>query len=259
MFIPQLTATTPPKEEFIQTCTSTREFVTTLEFLRAHKEFSVHESDAKKIAHFVTTGCTGASARFIKVVNLLTKARLSIVSALNLAREFAISDDTTTDAFIAIFRLSYLSDVLDLDVKTSLDIAQGLSVRFSGHTKKILPDFTALVEFCMQEKGLGLPVPKCALLAESISKLGENFKDPISGPFIKLYHFNRSKKGPGLPLFDAIKVAQDVLQNGPAASDNFIQAFKYATSKGGLGLEAKQAVKFAQKMAANTIKNSKLP
>lgn len=55
-------------------CLAYREYVTTLRYLRAKKDFAFKENDARKLADEVSLGCTNAGKRFIKIVDILTKA-----------------------------------------------------------------------------------------------------------------------------------------------------------------------------------------
>src|SRR4051812_28021482 len=77
-------------------CLTTREYVTTLEFLRDSKEFQLPEKDARALATRVSDGCTGAALRFIKVTRLLTKAGVGSKDAVTTAADFAHRTDAET-------------------------------------------------------------------------------------------------------------------------------------------------------------------
>ena len=66
-------------------CTSAREYVTTLEYLRAHQELGVNESQARKIADQVSRGCSGSAKRFVSVLELLIKSHIAGRNALESA------------------------------------------------------------------------------------------------------------------------------------------------------------------------------
>src|SRR4051794_21970772 len=52
-------------------CTTTREYITSLEYLRSRKESAMADTDAQKVARQVAKGCTGAAGRFIRISTLL--------------------------------------------------------------------------------------------------------------------------------------------------------------------------------------------
>src|SRR5688572_3898868 len=56
-----------------QGCQSTREFVTTLEYLRDQKQLGLDEREGRKIAYEVAKGCTGAARRFQWSFEILLK------------------------------------------------------------------------------------------------------------------------------------------------------------------------------------------
>ena len=76
---------------------------------------------------------------------------------------------------------------------------------------------------------------------------------------MKVYEFLSSEKGPAAPVLDAIKIAEQVIAQGPEASDNFIAAYKYSIDKSGLDLTAKESVQFAKQISGQTWYNSKNP
>ncbi len=69
-------------------CLATREFITTLEYLCEHKEFSLPETDAQAFAHKISAGCTGASKRFIRTNNVLVKAGVPTRRSMEVAAGF---------------------------------------------------------------------------------------------------------------------------------------------------------------------------
>lgn len=246
-----------PKKNFHE-CLSTREFITTLNFLRKHTEFAIKEKDAVYVADQVSQGCTGAAKRFIQVTNLLTKAKLATKQAIETALKFALASPAETKTFIIIFKEAFLKKYLDLDLMTSVNLAVSLSIDSKGDAKKYKKDFQRLVEFCISTENLDLPKPRCAQMSSRITKLGKDYKKGSSEPFIELYRFLISTDdGPSLPTFDALKVAEEVIGHGPAARKNFRQAYKYATSESGLDFDKSRAIKFARKMASRSIKKDK--
>jgi hypothetical protein len=216
---------------------------------------AIKETDAIKIADAVSSGCSGASQRFFKVARILMKVGIDSKNALKNAVKFAKSDDGRTDAFVELFRQTYNPDYLDLDALNSLRISLRLSVDFDGTIEHSLADFKELVEYCKDKNKLDLPIPQCAKMAAKVTKLGQDYEEQIAGPFIKLVTFiSDLRKGPQTDKNSAIKIATDVIANGPIASENFIDAYRYAVSKKGLKMTEVQAINFAKKMAKRSFK-----
>lgn len=238
-------------------CTSTREFVTTLEYLRAHKEFELPEKEARSIADRVSLGCTGAALRFVRVANLLTRSGLSSKNALEVALEFARKDSAQTETFIEVFRRAFLAEYLDMDMQSSVRIARSLSSEFRGDSESARRDFIEIVRFCVEAEGLDLPRPECGKIAARVAKLGEGQSAGVARGFIRIYDFVRSARGPGRPSFEALRVAEEVMATGESADANFIQAYEYAVSQNGLGLVDLEAVTFAKRMANRSIASVK--
>ncbi len=236
-------------EELIK-CHSTREFVTTIGFLRDKKDFGLKEPAIYKIADKVSKGCSGASQRFINVTKLLTKVGVDSKSSIENALKFAEKENDFTKAFIEIFRQTYDSKNLDLDALNSLKISLALSVEFKGSIDKAVDDFKRLVEFCKSSNEIDLPLPKCSNLATTVTRLGQDFEEPISKPFIKLVRFlQESKKGPQKSKMHVLKIAKEVIANGPLSQKNFEEAYRYAISEKGLGYTQPKAINFAKLMA----------
>lgn len=231
-------------------CESTREYVTTVQYLRDEKDFGLKNSDILKIADEISQGCSGASQRFIKISKLLTKVGIDTKSSLETAKKFAAKGDSFVDAFITIFKQTYSSNELDLDALNAMQISVKLSVEFDGTVKHAVSDFNELANFCKDRKEMDLPIPQCAQLATKITRLGQKYNEPIATPFIKLVRFlEESKRGPEQPKSEVLKIAEKVIAHGPIASQNFIDAYKYAVKKDGLGISDKDAIAFGVKMS----------
>ena len=231
-------------------CESTKEYVTTVQFLRDKKDYGLSNSSILKIADEISLGCNGASQRFIKVTTLLTKVGIDTKSSLETAKKFTTKGDSFVDAFITIFKQTYSSSEFDLDALNAMKISTKLSVEFDGTVEHAVSDFNELANFCKNRKEMDLPLPKCAQMATRVTRLGQKFDKTIAGPFIKLVRFlEESKKGPEQPKSQVIKIAEKVISNGPIASENFINAYKYAVKKDGLGISDKDAIAFGIKMS----------
>jgi len=236
-----------------ENCLATREYVTALEFLREKKNnFLLPPKQAQKVSSTVSKGCTGAAGRFIKVTSLLSAADLDSNNAISIAKRFALSTDSETAAFITIFKKVYLKKYLDLSVQKAVQIALSLSIDFQGKKKHVLDDFHRLVKFCVSEKGLDLPKPKCAGMAVQITRLGQGFDSGVSVAFIELYNYLTETGGLALATYKALEISQKAIVHGPLSKTNFIQAYKYAIAKKGLDSTKLQAVNFAVSMAARS-------
>jgi hypothetical protein len=233
-------------------CTTAREYVTTLEFLRDRKDVSgtvaVNDTQAREIARTVSDGCTGAAQRFIRVSSVLTKAGLGAKDALRKGVEFAARTDMETETFVTVFRKSFFKEELDLDLLTSLRTAESLTREFEGDTLAVRDDFDRLVSFCAGSKSLNLPTPQCAGFAARVAKLGARWSGGVAAPFVRSYEYLTSESGPHFGSGQALQIAEKLIAGGPDAPDNFITAYKYAVNQKGLGLGDGAAVQFAMEM-----------
>lgn len=237
-----------------ETCLSSREYITTLEFLRENKAFGLEEKDCRVVSSKVSEGCTGSSKRFIQVINVLTKAGVPSKLALETAQKFALSSDDTTAAFMTVFKGAFIDSLLDLDVSQALNVAMELSYSYEGNKKLAEKHFNKLVEFCMDKKSLDLPIPECARMSVRVIKSGSAFEFDITKDFIDLFNYLGDQSKSNLPTFEALKVAEHVVKYGPEAKKNFTQAYEYAISKSGMEASQKDAIEFGKTMASRSVK-----
>ncbi|MBI4925491.1 MAG: hypothetical protein HY843_06155 [Bdellovibrio sp.] len=241
------------KEEFKESnCSSTKEFITVIQFFREKKNFSVIEQESKKIAHYVSKGCTGAAQRFISIFELLSQAGLGTKDAIQTALEFANKTYSETETFALVFTKAYLSEYLDLDLYSSIKLAKSLMYEFKGDAVGVREDFEKIIQFCINSKDLDLPKPQCGEWAAKTAKLGERFSGGIADGFIRTFVFAHAKTGAALSTFDALRLSELVLSHGPGSAENFIQAYKFGVSKNGLRLSGQEALHFAKEMAEYT-------
>lgn len=242
----------PSSNQNTPACTSTREFVTTLEFLRSKKEFQYSDQDSRALAEKVSTGCSGAGARFVKTTDILTRAGLGSRDAASIGIQAALKSDAESEAFGVIFKRAFLAEYLDLDLFTSVQMAKALSLDLKDSAEESRKDFEALTDFCVSGKTLDLPRPLCATFAQRVTLIGNKYQGRIAKPFTDLFNFLKSDKGPQLATSEAIRVAEQVISAGPYASENFISAYRYAVSKSGLGLAEKEAIALSHSLANKT-------
>ncbi len=242
-----------PEPEVIYNCSSAREFITAYQFLRSLPESKVTMKEAHKLALSVAGGCSGAAKRFIQVAKVLLKSNVDARSAFFMGVEFATSDDPTSTAFLGIFAKSFLTKYLDLDVTAALRLARSLSIDYKGKPEKSMKDFGEIVKYCLAAKGFDLPKPKCAEIAEKVTRFGQIFVEPVAEPFILLFKFLRSdEEGPRIPSYQALKIATRIVEISPYAPANFQQAYLFAASKRGFELGRGKAIGFANKIAQQT-------
>ena len=255
LFISQLVFGADESTKKIIPCLSTREFITTMEFLRAHKEYGVAESETRVTALKVSEGCTGASKRFIQVTNVLVKAGVPSGKAFETALKFSHTTDELTQAFLSVFKGAFIESLLDLNIHQALTIALEVSESYSHDSKLGEKNFSQLVEFCVDKKSLDLPLLECARLSARIMKNGAQYSFNISSEFISLFHYLTEPNKSNLPTFKALEVSEYVTKFGPESKGNFIQGLEYALSKEGLDKPFQDALEFAKLMASKSIKN----
>ena len=244
------------KELKVKSCLSAREFITTVEFLRDFKDLAITEKSARYYADKVSTGCSGAGQRFIKVTKLLTKVGVDSKSALESAISFINQEDNVVDAFIKTSALSYEEDFLDLDALSAMKISLRLSSQFKGNAEIARDDFKDIALYCKDKKKLNLPLATCAKIATDVALLSEKFQEKAAQEFIELLEFlSQDRDGPGLDLNMALKISMDLINYGPKANKNFQQAYEYAIEKDGLSLSSKDALDFAQNISKRSYKD----
>lgn len=232
----------------LSSCTTAREYITTLEFLRDRKELALAEADARKAALEASKGCTGAAQRLIKVSLVLSQAGLGASDAIKRGLSYAKRTDQEAETFVTIFRRAFSRDAMDLDLRSSIKMAEDLSREFEGDTLAVRDDFERLLDFCSGSEQLGLPKPQCGAFAARLAKQGQKWSGGISVPYIQAFEFATSKKGPSLTTAKAIEIANKLAIAGPGSAENFIAAYKYAVAPKGLALAENAALKFALKI-----------
>lgn len=239
--------------EFLDQCQSTREYITAVRFLRKKKDFSLDEKQVRTIADKVSLGCTGASKRFIIITNLLVKTGLDSKSAIEMGVKFASKSELEMKTFSYIYKRSFLKSYLDLDIRTSIEIAYSLADKFNGKHTNSQRTFNQVLRLCNNREQLDLPNKKCANLAARVAKAGEKYKKPLGDGFRSLFNYLIRKSGPNLPTFQAVEMSEVVMRSGPMSAKNFIQAYKFALSKNGLNVPRGKALEFAKKMGTRTL------
>ncbi len=237
--------------EYKEQCQSAREYVTTLNYLRDEdNQFKVKESDAQKVALFVSKGCNHASVRFIKIVKLLTYVGIDSATAINTGKEFVGETDDKTNTFITIFKGSFLKNYLDMDLLNAKKIALTLSIGLKKNPQIVQKDFMTISRFCAESSSLDLPKAKCGEYAIKIIKAADQYEGSIGDALIGLFNFmTKEGRGPKLPTYKALELAESILKYGPIAKSNFEIGYLYAISSKGLKISRGDAIKFGLEMA----------
>jgi len=241
------------QSKIMENCSTAREFITAREFLRERKDLGIPEDQAHRLTTQIAEGCSGAAQRFIRVLGVLMHSGLTPNDSIKTALKLSKENDQQTETFLAVFQSAFLPEYLDLDLRSSLQLASSLSVEFEGDLVPVRDDFSKLVDFCLREDVLNLPRPQCATFAARLTRLGANWRGGISKAFIELFNYTRSSKGPSLITGQALALTEEIIAQGPGAPENFQQAYRYALSAKGLTMPQQQAIAFARQMAMRKI------
>jgi hypothetical protein len=226
-------------------CGASKEFVTLHAYLKKDQDDRVQEPDAVELAKTAVKGCSGAAHRFIRVSKTLGIAGVNRKNRMALAIAFALRDEASTEAFITVFRSASASDVLDLDLDASLQLAKSLSVEFKGDPSKARKDFERILKWCSDATRSGLIRRDCGRFSVEIARTGEGWKDSVAQPWIELFDYLTSSSGPGLTTAEARDLAKRLSLYGPDALKNFSVAYEYALSSKGLAFTRDQSIELA--------------
>jgi hypothetical protein len=239
----------PTALEAREVCLSAKEYITTLEYLRDQPDLKVPDPEAQKVAERVARGCKGSAQRFIQVTSAVSKAGLTGKDAVTEGLGFSSRTDAETRAFLTAFKMGFLEEGLDLEVRGALALAHSLSTEFNGESEHARRDFERLVRFCVTQEGLDLPKPLCGKFSARVARLGEPFERGVSESFMTTFRFLTSRdQGPRLTTAEALRLAESLTAAGPGSAENFIQAFNYGQAGKGLKLDIQQAVSFAKRL-----------
>lgn len=234
-------------------CKAAEEFTATYNFLTDKDTIGLSKKEALPISIFVSKGCTGAAKRFIKVAYLLLKSGISGNDAVSQAKFISQKSDEQAEAFVEIFKASFLRRGLDLDLLTAINLARRFSVEYEGDPEQVMDDYHDLTSFCTSKSELALPKVQCAEIARNFSIFGEKSKIRVAPLFIEGYEFMTSNAdGPNLTSGSAIKFLEKIMKQSPAAVKNFMEAYSFATSEDGPSVTRQAAVDIATKVAKHT-------
>ena len=242
------------KDKELIACSSTKEYITVVRYLRSERDFALKEDDIRHVAAKVSEGCQGAAKRFIATMRALAKSGVPTGTAINTALKFVTRSSEDYKTFIKIFRQSFLADRLDLDLSSSLALALELSIQHKGSVQKVRKDFQRIIDFCMDKDELDLPRKRCAHLASRVSKNAIRFKKGAYQTLRRAFDYLREEDGPNLSTYTALEYAEKIATFSPDAIKNFKRAYQFASAEKGLQLPQKGALDFAMEMAKNTVR-----
>lgn len=246
-------------EQTTQLCHSTDEYIRTLTFLRETKEYILPENTSRQIAEKVSRGCDGSAQRFEKTLLMFKKVGISDPKSLELALEFSSYSTEIQTNFLTIFGKAFLSEFLDNDYASAVNLALELSKNYKGDPVRVREDFIALARFCRESKTLELPTQTCSLYAIKMARLSELYPEGVRAPFLSFYTKMREDHDFSMDIKSALEITYNVLKNGPRAPDNFTTAYAFAMKDKGLALSRSGALEFALKMAARSFKGERPP
>jgi len=236
-------------------CGASKEFVTLHAYLKKDPDDRLQDPDALELAKTAVNGCSGAAHRFIRISKTLGIAGVNRKDRMTLASDFALRDEATTEAFVTVFRAASASDVLDLDLDASLQLARALSVEFKGDPAKALKDFERILKWCSDATRSGLIRRDCGSFSVEIARTGEGWNDSVAKPWIDLFEYLTSSSGPGLTTVEARELARKLALHGPGALKNFSVAYEYASDSKGLAFTRDQSIELAKTLVG--FKNEK--
>ncbi|GAB4021399.1 MAG: hypothetical protein Fur0010_24420 [Bdellovibrio sp.] len=255
LFLSLISSSLYSQEYWSNACSASKEYITTVNYLRDHKEFGLEDKQIREVADAVSLGCTDSALRFAKVMDLLVQASLPSHIALEEAKRLSQKTNAESDNFIAIFRRIYLEKFFDLSANDALALAKKLTFEVERDHVRVMNDFNILSDFCLERKGMDLSLLKCAEIIGKIIPKGEDNSNSIAKSFLELIEFlTLDEKGPKITLLKAIEITESVLDHGARATDNYILAYKFAINEKGLAIGGNEAMSFAQNMASRSIK-----
>lgn len=233
------------------TCPSAENFEATYKFL-SHDDSEIPLTTKINYAEKVSKGCQDSALRFKKVYLVLKGSGVAISKSLEVAVEFASQTNDQTTNFVETFQKIFLKKYYDFDFQTAFRVSLELSRDVKEGADVLREDFINLVDFCMDEKGMTLPLKTCADQSLKAVKLNINSTTPIFPDWKSCYSYLREDARLGLNQSDALTHLEEILKGGPGSCANFKKTFEFATSPQGMDLSPGPALKVSKRIAAQT-------
>ncbi len=232
-------------------CESSQEFVSTFEYLRKQKSFTLPESEIFKTSLLVSENCNGASLRFQKMLDTLVLTGVDHSHALKFSVQYSQQDSAAVEAFISLFQGLVLEKKFNLPYYEAFETAKFFAESSKGNKIELKKDFLGFLSFCFEDpNGTMLSLNQCRSLSLKYLGLHKYYPNGVFRDFKSLFLFLRDQKETGLPIASALTLTQEVLLNGPGARKNFVDSYKYGLNK--LNMKPGQALALALKLAAYT-------
>lgn len=231
-------------------CLSSREFITAYRYLESKDLFSISRDKKIELSKNVARYCNGAANRFYSVSEILLKAGASPSVALELGLKKARLNDATVDGFLTVFKESFLTDYLDMDLSNALKLADSVTEIEHASADEIKDFFKDMFDFCLHSDFLKLGKPTCAsFVSESLPLVSLYKKGSISEDFERIAEFMEDHQKLFPNKHEVLKLIKAILSYGPGAVENFIKAYQFATDSKGLNFTSARALEFASEMA----------
>lgn len=232
-------------------CSSSKEFQLTYEELKKEELLSLSERDNIFISYEVSKACDGAAHRFKKILQILIQSGVDKKKSIEIALHFAKKTDQKVEAFILVFRGTFLERYMDLDFKGALATSLNLALNVKGNPQNAAQDFREILDYCISNKGSGLPYKTCTPYALELSQYSHLYPSGMKKSFQELMTFFTQQKEIDYTLSRSLKLSAKVLRKGPKSVESFYEQFKYSVSDK-MRLPTKAALELSVKVAENS-------
>lgn len=234
-------------------CHSAEEFEKSVEYLRSEKILGLNDKQIVTWSLVIAKGCSGATARFKNVFDLLMKTGVDFRKTVELASSFSKKTDEQTHSFAGLFKTFFLENYFDLDFMTAYELSLKLSEN-PAKSEFARRDFEKLYKFCTGQDKLMLPFKSCAKYSLNLLKHYELYPEGIFPFFESTINFLTTRTGAVLNIKEALEITEDILAHGPLAPETFKRGYNYAVNKKGLDTSAKQGMRIALELAKISLK-----
>lgn len=234
-------------------CSSSKEFINTIDYLKLQKNFPISGTEIFKVALTISENCSGASLKFQRMLTTLTKTGVDFNHSLKFSIAYSKKSDEAVDTFINLYQGLVLEKKFNLPYYESFDLAKNFAEKAGDNAATLKKDFLGFLSFCFEDKnGMMISLSHCRQLAFKYIQNYDNFPDGSLEEFKTLFSFLRENKNTGLSIGTSLALTNSVLENGPGAKENFIQGYKYGLQQ--LQLKPQQALALAIHLTKQTKK-----
>lgn len=236
---------------FAVVCESTKEFISSVEYLRTQKFLTLPDNEILKTALLVSENCNGAAYRFQRILSTLVASGVDHEHARHFAVTYSREDNESVEAFISLFQGLVLEKKFNLPFYQAFETAKFFAESAKGNKAELKKDFLGFLGFCFEDvNGILLSLEQCRSLSFSYLKLHAEYPKGVFPEFKILYNFLRNEKETGLSISNALAITQTILRHGPGAQKNFIDSYRYGLNK--LNMKPAQSLSLAYKLAGFT-------